>query len=337
MNAQTGQHEFYTAGGAALAIALLLSATPAPAQDTRAAGKYPEKAVRIVVPYTPGGGSDVLMRPIAQRLNERWGVPVIVDNRGGAGSVLGTGIVAKATPDGYTLLMISPAHTINATLVKKLPFDPVADFVPIVLLMSAPNLLVSHPSVPVRTVKELVALAKSRPGKLTYATSGVGTSIHLGMELFKKMAGIDIVAVHYKGAAPARSDVIGGHVDLVMPNIAATKPFVVAGKLTALGVSSARRSNLMPDVPTMAEQNLPGFDVSTWYGLVAPAGTPAEVVSRVNTDVVAVLAREEFRQQIANSEGGEVITTTPAEFRAFLASEFTRWGTLIRDANIRAD
>ncbi|HSQ04210.1 MAG TPA: tripartite tricarboxylate transporter substrate binding protein [Burkholderiales bacterium] len=318
------------------AIIVLLGTPPAFAQE-RTAGKYPERAVRIVVPYTPGGGSDVLMRPIAQRLNERWGVPVVVDNRGGAGSVLGTGIVAKAAPDGYTLLMISPAHAINATLVKKLPFDPVADFVPIVLLMSAPNLLVSHPSVPVRTLKELVALAKSRPGKLSYATSGVGTSIHLGMELFKKMAGVDIVAVHYKGAAPARSDVIGGHVDLVMPNVAATKPFVVAGKLNALGVSSVRRSHLMPEVPTMAEQGLPGFDVSTWYGLVAPAGTPAEVISKVNADVVATLSREEFRQQIANSEGGEVIGNTAAEFRAFLAAEFTRWGTLIRESNIRAD
>jgi len=319
-----------------VATAAAMVASHAVAQE-RAAGKYPDKPVRIVVPYAPGGGADLLTRPLAQRLNERWSVPVVVDNRPGAGSVIGSNIVAKSAPDGYTLLMISPAHTINAALIARLPFDPVADFAPVVLVMSAPNVLVAHPSLPVRSVKELVALAKTRPGKLTYATSGAGTSIHLGMELLKKMAGVDILGVHYKGAAPARSDLIGGHVELMMSNVAAAKPFILTRKLNALGVTSIRRSSLMPEVPTLAEQDLPGFDVSTWYGLVAPAGTPAEVVSHVNSDVVAALQREDLRQQLATAEGGEIIANTAAEFRAFMTSEFARWGALVRDANIRVE
>jgi tripartite-type tricarboxylate transporter receptor subunit TctC len=319
-------------GVAAVAACLSIAAPLALAQS-----KFPAKPVRIVVPYAPGGGADLLARPLAQHLNEVWSVPVLVENRAGAGAIIGTASVAKAPPDGYTLLMITPAHTINATLVKKLPFEPLADFAPIGNVVSAPNVLVAHPSLPARSLKQLIALAKARPKELTYATSGAGTSIHLAMELLKKMADIDILAVHYKGAGPARTDVVGGHVHLMQTNVAAAKPFLTSGKLVGLGVSSLKRSSLLPDMPSLAELGLPGYDLATWYALVAPAGTPPEIISRINADVVAILKRPDVRQQLVSGEGAEVVGDTPAQFREFLAKDVARWAAVIREAKLQLE
>ena len=253
------------------------------------AESYPSKPIRIIVPYPPGGFNDTLARTLGQKLTEKWGQPVIVDNRPGGGRTIGTNLAAKSAPDGYTLLIVSFAFAVNPALYATLPYDTGKDFVPIALAASTPNLLVVNPALPVKSVKELIALAKSDPGKLNYASAGNGSSNHLSMELFKSLNGVDIVHVPYKGSAPAVTDLIGGQVDLMFDNVPNVLQQVKAGKLRAIAVSSKKRSPFLKELPSVAESGVPGFDVSVWFGVVAPAGTPQSVVSQLNAEINHIL------------------------------------------------
>src|SRR5512144_2335881 len=260
---------------------------------------YPTKPIRIVVPFPPGGATDLLARAVAQRLTEKWGQAVLVDNRPGAGGNIGSELVAKSAPDGYTLEMGTVGtHSINASLYAKMPYDHVKDFVPIILVAGVPNVLVVNPALPVNSVQELVAYAKANPGKLNFASSGNGTSIHLSGELFKVMAGVQMTHVPYKGSAPALQDLIGGQVQLMFDNLPPSLPQIKAGKLRALAVTTATRSPALPDLPTIAESGLPGFEASSWFGIVAPAGTPPAIVAKLNAEVAKWLASPEAQEKL---------------------------------------
>ncbi|HEV7393532.1 MAG TPA: tripartite tricarboxylate transporter substrate binding protein, partial [Burkholderiales bacterium] len=250
---------------------------------------YPNRAVRVVVPFPPGGGTDIISRTVAQRLSETWGQPVIIDNRGGANGIIGTDLGAKAKADGYTLLVVIATHAINPSLYRKLPYDTAADFAPITLMAQYPFILTIHPSLPAKTVREFIALAKTKPGQLSYASSGNGSGPHLGFELLKKVARIDVVHVPYKGAGPANVDLISGQVQAMFNNFLAAMPQIKAGRLRVLAVTSDRRSPAMPELPTLGESGLPGFDVTGWYALLAPAGTPREIANKVQADVAGAL------------------------------------------------
>lgn len=301
-----------------------------------AQGEYPTKPIRIVVPVAPGGGTDFTARLIGQKLNEAWGQPVIVDNRpGGAGNV-GVEIAARAVPDGYTLVIPITSFPINPSLYSKLPFDTVRDFAPVTLAAFAPLLLVVNPGVQVNSVKELVALAKSRPGQLNYANSGSGTTAHLAGELFKRMGGVDIVSIAYKGGGPAVIDLIAGNVQMYFSTIPAALPQVKAGRLRALAVTSTKRVNEIPDIPTVAESGLPGFEVVAWFGLFAPAKTPEPVLSKLNVEVVRILRTSEMRDKMSGHgliPGGG----TAKELGEFLRAEIAKWAKLIKEANIRIE
>lgn len=297
---------------------------------------YPNKPIRIVVPVAPGGGTDFTARLIGQKLTDAWGQPVIVDNRPGAAGNLGVEIAAKAVSDGYTLVMPITSFPINPSLYRKLPFDTVKDFAPVTLVALAPLLLVVNPSLHATSVKELVALAKSRPGELNFANSGSGTTAHLAGELFKRMAGIDIVSVPYKGGGPAVIALLGGQVQIYFSTIPAALSQVKAGKLRALAVTSRERVPQLPDMPTVAETALPGFEVVGWFGLFAPAGTPKPVIARLNGEAVKILAmpdvRERFSGQGLIAGGG-----TPEALASFLKNEIVKWGKLIQEAGIRIE
>ena len=316
-----------------LAAALCLFASA----PSRAADVYPTRPVRIVVPFVAGGGVDILTRVLARYLEPILGQPVVVEPKPGAGGNLGVDYVAKAPPDGYTLLMATTGtHTINPGLYKTLPFDPVRDFRPITIIASVPNLLVVNPALPVKSVADLVALAKQRPGKLNFGSFGNGTSNHLSGELFKTTSGIDIVHVPYKSATQAVADLVGGQLDLAFVNTPLALPQVEAGKLRALAVTGAARSNATPQYPTMQEAGVKGFVVESWYGLMAPAGTPDAVIERLHRAVAAALAEptlvENFRKQ-----GADVETDTPADFAARIASEGKRWAEIIRVSGAHID
>ncbi len=313
-------------------IAAMLCGIPLHAA-AQAGGAYPSRAVRIVVPFPPGGGTDIISRTVAQKLSEMWGQPVIVDNRSGANGIIGTDLGAKAKPDGYTLLVVIATHAINPSLYRKLPYDTAADFAPVTLMAQYPFVLTIHPALPPKTVKELIALARARPGQLSYASSGNGSGPHLGFELFKTAANIDVVHIPYKGAGPANIDLISGQVQLMFNNFLAAMPQIRAGKLRVLAVTSATRSAVMPDVPTMAQAGLPGFDVTGWYALLAPAGTPSPIVSKVQSDVVAALRVPQLRERLSG-EGAEPVGSTPNEFARFLAVEIRKWGKAIADAKV---
>src|SRR5580765_6143162 len=291
---------------------------------------YPAKPIRMIVAYPPGGGTDIVGRTIAQKLGETLGQSVVVENRGGASGNIGPEIAARAAPDGYTVLMGNVApNAINVSLFKNLPFDPVADFAPVSLVASTPNILVVHPSTPARTVKEVVALARSRPGTLNFASAGVGSSSHLAGELFRILAGADIVHVPYKGAGPAMVDVLSGQVQLYFATLPAALPHVKSGKLAAVAVTSARRSPALPDLPTVAESGVPGYEASTWYGVLAPARAPAGAVERLHGDIVRILAQPEFRERL-QAQGFDPVGSSPEEFRAFIRSEIAKWGKVVR-------
>ena len=310
-------------------LALVLGAvsvTEAPAQSG-----YPSRSIRIVVPNSAGGTADTAGRLLAQGLSERLGHPVLVDNRPGAGTIIGTEIVARAPPDGYTLLMSPTTLAINPASYKRLPYDALRDFAPICQIASVPSVLVVHPSVPARSVKELVALAKARPGELLYASPGHGTIPHLTMELFASMAGIRMLHVPYKGAAPARIDLTAGRV--ATTTIIA---YVPDGKLRALGITSVRRSAAAPDIPTIAEAGLPGFELVQWYGLLAPAGTPREIIARLHKDAVAVLRAADIRDHLAKN-GGEVVASSPEEFGTFLRAETAKMAKAVKAAGIQPE
>jgi tripartite-type tricarboxylate transporter receptor subunit TctC len=313
-----------------MAIAIAFSATPAPAQT------FPVKPVRMIVPFAAGGGADIVGRLVAQRLGDAWGQTVVVDNRPGAGGNIGTEIVARAPADGYTLLLVGPNHTVNISLFSKIPFDPVKDFAPISVVTSAPYLLLVNPSVGVNSVADLIALAKARPGKVLYASAGNGTAGHLGMELIKTMAGIDMVHIPYKGSPPALTDLIAGQVSAAFDNVLSASPHVKAGKLRAIAVSTGKRSTAVPEVPTVAESGLPGFEVAVWQGILAPAGTPKAVVDTLYRAIVAALGRPDMKERMA-ANGTEIIGGTPAEFAAFIQSDLVKWAKVVKSSGARVD
>ena len=300
-----------------------------------AAQQYPSRPIRLIVPSTPGGSVDTLARTIGPRLTERWGQPVIVDNRAGAGGTIAGELVAKAPPDGYLLMLgtISSLCT-NVSLQKKLPYDPMRDFAPVTLVATQNLMLVVHPSVPAKTVKELVRFAKSQPGKLSFASAGNGTGSHLSGELFKQVAGVDILHIPYKGVVPAMMDVISGQVAINFPSILSALPHVRSGRARALAVTGAKRTRAAPEVPTMQEAGIKDYESMTWYGIVAPAGTPQDVVTKLSAEVAAILRQPETHERLSR-EGADPAGSTPQEFGRFMQSEIEKWRKVIRAAGIQ--
>jgi tripartite-type tricarboxylate transporter receptor subunit TctC len=302
-----------------------------------AAADYPDKAVRFVVGFTPGGPSDIVARLLGQKLAEAWGQPVIIDNRAGAGGNIAAELVAKSPGDGYTLLLGNNSIlATNAALYKKLSFDPVKDFAPVILVASQPNILVVHPSLPVKTVKELIVLAKAKPGQLNYASSGSGAAAHLSGELFKAMAQVDLVHVPYKGAAPALNDVLAGQDQLMFATSLSVMPHIQSGRLRALAVTTAKRMQALPQLPTVAEAGVPGFEATTWHGIVVASSTPPALVSRINADAVKVLQLPDVRERFAVL-GAEIIGGTPDEFAGYIKKEIPKWTKVVKESGARAD
>lgn len=300
-------------------------------------GPYPARPIRMIVAYPPGGGVDIAARVIAQKFIEVWGQQVIVDNRGGGGGNISMELTARAQPDGYTLIMTAAGPTaINVSLYRKIPFDPVRDFAPVARVASTIYALVVHPSVGAKSVKELIALAKARPGKLTFASSGIGAPPHLAGELLKTMAGIDMIHVPYKGTGPALSDLIGGQVTLMFSDAIAASPHMNAGRLVGLAVSSEKRFPLTPNLPTMSEAGVPGYSAVGWTVLLAPADTPRPVVNKLNAEVVRVLPLPEVKDKLAG-DGSEFGKNTPEQLSAFIKSEIAKWGKVIKASGARAD
>jgi tripartite-type tricarboxylate transporter receptor subunit TctC len=298
---------------------------------------YPAKPIRLVVPFPPGGATDILARAVAQKLTDAWGQPVVVDNRPGAGGNIGSELVAKAAADGYTLEMGTVGtHAINASLYAKMPYDHVKDFAPVILVAGVPNVLEVNPSLPVNTVQELIAYAKANPGKLNFASSGNGTSIHLSGELFKVMAGVQMTHIPYKGSGPALQDLIGGQVQLMFDNLPPSLPQIKAGKLRALAVTSSTRSPALPDTPTIAESGLPGYEASSWFGVLAPAGTPPAIIAKLNTEIAAWLATPEAKDRMlalgANIGGG-----SPEDFAKHIAAETAKWQKVVKESGAKVD
>src|SRR5882672_6088371 len=315
----------------AFAMLALLLCTAAQPQDA-----YPSKPVRLVLPFPRGGGTDILGRLVAERLAARLGQPVVTENRGGAGGNVGAEAAARATPDGYTLLFAATTLAISPSLYAKLNYDPFRDFAPISLVATVPNVMITHPSVPARTLQEFIALAKSKPGEMNFGSGGSGTSNHLGGELFNMVAGVKLVHIPYKGVNLAMNDAMAGNVQLVLIGITAAAPQIKAGKLRALAVLAPQRSAALPEVPTAAEAGLPGFDVTTWYGLLAPAGTPRQIIERLNVELVRTMNEPDLKERLAGM-AAEPRTSTPEEFAAYIREEAVRWGDVVRKAGLRAD
>ncbi len=303
---------------------------------TSAQAAYPEKAVRVVVGFSAGGTTDVAARIIAKELGDDLGQTFVVENKPGAGSNIGAELVARAKPDGYTLYMVAVTSAINHTLYKKLNFDLTKDFSPVALVIKVPNILVVNPALPVKSVKELVAYAKANPGKIAFASSGSGTSIHMAGELFKLRAGVDIMHVPYKGSAPAMTDLLGNQVQMMFDNMPSAWPHVQAGKLRALAVTTAERSATAPDLPTMLESGFDKFDVSSWFGLIAPAGTPPEIVAKLNASVQKALSKPEVQQRFKDL-GAVTAKTTPREFGDFIKHEVEQWGAVVKASGATVD
>ena len=300
------------------------------------AATYPEKPVRMVVPFPPGGGTDVVARAIALKLTEQWGQSVVVDNRPGAASMVGTEMLARAVPDGYTLGFVSMSHTINPSIYKKLPFDPIADFSPVVLAATAPNVLVVNPGVGAKSVAELVQIAKARPGKLNFPSSCNGGVSHLSMEMFRYAAGIDIVHVPYRGAGPALTALLANETQLMMATTPVALPQMKAGRLIALATTGLKRSSLAPEIPTVAEAGYPGFEADTWYGMLAPAKVPPALVNQANAAVTKMLTQADFKERLAH-EGAQPAGGTPAQFAAHIKSEIEKWAKIVRMARVKIE
>jgi tripartite-type tricarboxylate transporter receptor subunit TctC len=318
----------------------LLAATAALAGltgfSTGAAAAYPDHPIRLVVGFSAGGTTDVAARIVGKEISQELGQPVVVENRPGAGSNIATELVARAKPDGYTLYMVAVTSAINQTLYKNIKFNLVKDFAPVALAVKVPNVLVVNPKVPVHSVKELVAYAKANPGKLNFASSGSGTSIHMAGELFKQRAGVDILHVPYKGSAPAETDLMGGQVQMMFDNMPAAWPHVKAGKLRALAVTTAERSKTAPDLPTMEESGFPNFDVSSWFGILAPAGTPADVVNKLNAAIEKAISKPDVQKRFTDL-GAVTAKTTPAEFGEFIKSEVATWAKVVKASGATVD
>ena len=311
-------------------FALLMSAAAACAQS------YPGKPIRIVVPFAPGGGADIIARILGQKMTENWAQQVVIDNRAGASGNIGAEIVAKAAPDGYALLMASSALAINPSVYKSVPYDAVKDFAPITQPGLLPNILVVHPSVPVKTVKDLVTLAKSKPGQLSYASAGAGTGTHLAAEMFKIMAGVEMVHVPYKGGGALITDLLGGQVALTFATLPSVMPYVKAGRLRAVAMTTAKRWPGLREVPTVAESGFRGFEVSTWIGLLAPAGTPKDVVNKLHGEVVRILRLADVRERF-NGLGIEPVGDTPDHFSQYIRSEIAKYAKVVKQSGARVD
>jgi tripartite-type tricarboxylate transporter receptor subunit TctC len=309
-------------------LLLFALTTGAAAQD------YPTKSVRVIIPFPPGAINDTVGRMIATQLSTRLGKQFVVDNRAGAGGVVGTELAANAPKDGYTLLIVSLVNTVNPWLYK-LTYEPVKGFAPIAALASSPNVLAVHPDLPVKSLKEFIELAKKQPGQLQYASGGVGSFMHLGGELFKLSAGIDLLHVPFRGGGPAMIDVIGGHTKAIFATVPTGSPQVKSGKVRALAVGSAKRQAALPDVPTFAEAGLPGYEVDNWVGIVAPAGTPQAIVDKLNKEISAILESAEVRKQLSD-QGAEPMRMGPAEFGAFMEKELVKWGRVVKEGGIKA-
>jgi tripartite-type tricarboxylate transporter receptor subunit TctC len=311
-------------GAAAFAV------TPAQAQT------YPSKVITIVVPTAPGGGNDIMARIVAARLGERLKQPVIVENKAGANGAIASQHVARSAPDGYTLLFgYIATHGINPGL-SKVPYDPVKDFAPIAQIAESQGVLVVNPSVPATSVKELIALAKSQPGKLSYASAGNGTAPHIAGELFKKLAGVDLLHVPYKGSAPAVMDTLAGSTQIMFPSIVAASPYIKSGKLRAIAVTGKKRSSLFPSLPTVGESGVPGFEITQWYGFFAPAKTPKPIIDKLNAEILAIMKDPDTLRKFGD-QGADVVTSSPEEFGKFVQAEVTRWASFIKSAKITAD
>lgn len=314
---------------AAVGLVLALGAPVMAQQD------YPNRPVRLIIPFPPGGSNDVVGRMIGTQLSEKLGKQVIIDNRAGAGGVVGTELASKAPNDGYTLLVISLAHAVNPWLYK-LPYDPIKAFAPIGVMGSGPNVVVVHPDLPVKNIRELVALAKSKPGELQYASAGVGSFQHLGAELFKLEAGVNMLHVPFRGGGPAMIDVVGGHTKVMFSSLVQTTPHIKSGKLRALGVGGLQRSSVLPDVPTVAEAGVPKYEAVNWWGIVAPAGTPQPIIDKLHAALTAAQDSDEVKKQFAN-EGAVVVKKTPTEFGAFMQSEMAKWERVVKEGGIKAE
>ncbi|GAA4331057.1 tripartite tricarboxylate transporter substrate binding protein [Pigmentiphaga soli] len=319
----------------AYAVAALAASLALPGYA--AAADYPDKPIRMVCPFPPGGTTDFVARMIAQKLSEAWGQEVVVDNRPGAGGIIGTEMVAKAAPDGYTVLLGSiTTHAINPALYAHMNYDPIKDFQPVTLAVSSPQVLVVHPAVPARSLAEFIALAKAQPGKLNYASSGIGTSPNVTFEMFKSMAGINVIHVPYKGTGPANTDLVGGHVQAMISGIAALMPYIKSGQMRPLAVTTKARAPALPALPTFDEAGVPDFDVSSWFGVFLPAHTPPTVVSKMNREIRRIVADPEVRRLFIE-QGADPSSNTPEEFTAFVKSEKQRWGKVIKDARIQGE
>ena len=319
-------------------IAGLAAAAIALAPQFAAAQRYPEKSIRFIAPYAPGGSTDLLTRTLAVKLTESLGQPVVADNRPGAGGNIGAEIAAKSPADGYTILLapVSPM-AINVSLYgKKLPFNPERDFAPITLVAKVPLVIVVHPGVPAKTLQEFIALAKSRPGKMTYGSSGNGSSNHLTGAMLMSAAQLDMVHVPYKGGAPGMVALLGGEIDMMVAQIPSSRQLHVGGKVRALAISGAKRSPALPDVPTMIESGLPGFEATSWYSVVAPAGTPTPIIDKLNAEIVKALNTPEMRQRLAD-DGAEVESSTPAELARFVHAEIAKWAKAVKDSGAKVD
>ena len=321
-----------------LALAAAACAIAAsPAHDARAqAGEYPDKPVRLIVPFPPGGGVDVIARLVVPRLSENLGRQMVIDNRGGASGNIGTEMVARAAPDGYTVLMHTLPFVTNTFLYSRVPYNVVTDFAPVSLMTSSPSLLAVHPSLPVRSVRELLALARAKPGVLNYATAGIGTNPHIAGELINYLGKVNIVAVHFKGGGPALIATIGGEVGIITSIVPEIAPHVKTGRLRALGVTSLKRSQAVPEVPPIAEAGLPGYEFVTWHGMLAPAGTPRAVVALLNDRLGKAMAAADLSRML-EEKGFEIIASSPEEFSNHLKRELEKWGRVVRERNLRAD
>jgi len=302
----------------------------------QAASNYPNRFVRLVVPFPPGGGTDAISRVVSATLSNIWGQQMVVENKGGGATSIGTDTVAKADPDGYTVLLQSMPLAVNKYLFKTLPFDPVADLAPVSLICDYPNVMAVPVTSPARTVREFIDYAKANPGKVTYASSGHGTSVHLSGELFNKMTGLKLQHIPYRGAGPALNDLIPGRVDVMFNNIGAVMPLIKGGQLRALGVTSSKRAAELPDVPTVSEAGVPGFDVSAWYALFVPARTPPAVIQKLHADTVLALADLATKTRLEQLGVG-VIGSSPEELRAYLKAEMDKWGVIIKEAGIKVE
>ena len=304
--------------------------------ETASAQSYPNRPIRLLIPFSPGGSYDAIARMIAQSLGDAWGQQVVVDNRPGAAGRIGTEMAAKATPDGYTISLFGNNQTIVPSVYRSVPYDLERDFAPVTLVAEIGNVLVIHPSVPAKSVSDLVAIAKAKPGQLNFGSGGTGGITHLAGELFKNAAGINIVHVPYKGSAPAMLELLGGQVQIMLLNTLNSMPHVKSGKLRGLAVTSLKRSRYMPELPTLDESGLKGYDITEWYGVLVPAKTPRDAIAKLHTELVRIIGAAETREQLAR-QAAEPVTNTPAQFAAFLKADLAKYRRIVKDAGIRAE